>query len=100
MLRNDSAVMVTLRHYEEFIKPYDQVLLDKFGGCIHYCGRGNAFVQSMAKSNHLYGIHSSQPELNNVNRWLRSTSENNIVALGLPQSELPEGLNTGVILLR
>ncbi len=29
MLRDDSAVMLSTPHYEEFVRPYDQLLLDE-----------------------------------------------------------------------
>lgn len=100
MLRDDTPVMLSTEHYEAFVKPYDQALLDEFGGCIHFCGRGDAFIESMCHSRHLYAIHSSQPELNDVERLVRSTLARGIALLGLPAEYLPSGCETGVIVLK
>lgn len=99
MLRDDTSVMLCTEHYETFVRPYDQALLDEFGGCIHFCGRGNAFIASMCQSRNLYGLHSSQPELNDVALLLRSTLPNRIALLGLPVEYLPCDVQTGVIVL-
>ena len=100
MLRDDTTVMLSGRHYETFVKPYDQALLDEFGGCIHFCGRGDAFIASMCRSRSLYGINPSQPELNDVALLWRSARANRLVLLGLPERYLPPGTQTGVILSR
>lgn len=100
MLRDDTPVMLSSRHYEEFIKPYDQRLLDEFGGCIHFCGNGNAFTQSMCQSRSLFGIHSSQPHLNDMDALLESARTNRVVLLGLPPAYLPRDWRTGAIVLR
>ncbi len=89
MLRDDTAVMLSAAHYEEFVKPYDQALLDEFGGCIHFCGRGDSFVPSMLESANLYGIHCSQPELNDMQALLSKARERRIVVLGLPERYAP-----------
>jgi hypothetical protein len=68
-LRNDSAINISAEQYEEFVRPYDQEILDKFnGGIIHYCGKGDHFVASMCKMEKLYAIHLSQPHLNDMPR--------------------------------
>jgi hypothetical protein len=100
MLRDDTPVMLSPAHYETFVKPYDQALLDEFGGCIHFCGTGNAFIASMCKSRNLFGIHSSQPDLNDVALLVESATSNQVALLGLPQQYVPGDLRTGVIVLR
>jgi uroporphyrinogen-III decarboxylase len=66
-LRNDSAVNLSGEQYNEFVLPYDKIILDKFnGGIIHYCGKGDHLVKSMCSLDSLYGIHLSQPHLNNM----------------------------------
>ena len=100
MLRDDTPVMLSPAHYEEFVKPYDQELLDEFGGCIHYCGKGDGFVASMCRSRNLFGINSSQPELNNVELLVGSARANRIVLLGLREAFVPRGIDTGAIAVR
>ena len=100
MLRDDTPVMLSPDHYEEFAKPYDQELLDEFGGCIHYCGKGDRFVASMCRSRNLFGVNSSQPELNDMQLLIESARDNKLVLLGLREEYVPAGLDTGVIVLR
>lgn len=99
MLRDDTPVMLSPAHYETFVKPYDQALLDEFGGCTHFCGNGDAFVPSMCESRNLFGIHASQPELNDVGRLIDSAVSSRTVLLGLPEAYLPDDMDTGAIVL-
>jgi hypothetical protein len=100
MIRDDTPVMLSPGHYEEFVKPYDQRLLNEFGGCIHFCGRGTQFIASMCASDGLYGIHSSQPELNDLDLLWRSTQEHKLTLITLPEAMLPCGARRGATLLR
>ena len=36
MVRDDTPVMLSGAQYDEFARPYDQRVLDAFGGCIHF----------------------------------------------------------------
>ena len=100
MLRDDTAIMLSKKQYEEFVKPYDEALLEEFGGCIHFCGRGDHLISSMSASNGLYGIHSSQPELNDISLLLSSTQNNKVVLLGLAEKFLTDDIKTGIILIK
>jgi hypothetical protein len=100
MLRDDTAVTMSTRHYEEFVKPYDQILLDEFGGCIHFCGKAKAFIGGMCASRCLNGIHMSQPELNDVPAVLALAEQHKLVVMGLPEAYLPCKARTGFIVLR
>ena len=100
VLRDDSAVILSPGHYSEFVKPYDQRLLDEFGGSIHYCGSGDGFIESMCTSRNLFGIHVSQPELNDVELLRACALSNGVVLLALPDEYVPGDLRTGVVVLR
>jgi len=99
MLRDDTAVTMSAAHYEEFVKPYDQALLDEFGGCIHFCGRGAAFIHSMCQSRNLYGINMSQPDWNDTPKAIALAAEHKLVMIGLAQQYVPAGARTGFIVL-
>ena len=99
MLRNDTAVTMSARHYDEFVKPYDQTLLDEFGGCIHFCGRGTAFVRSMCDSKNLYGIHMSQPDWNDTPSVIALAAERRLVMLGLAREYVPANARSGFIVM-
>ncbi len=84
MLRDDSATNLSPAMFEEFIKPYDQELLEAFGGGgIHFCGRGDRFIGMAATIPRLHAIHMSQPELNDVEKVLRHTVDRGIHIIGL-----------------
>ena len=100
MIRNDTPVMLSSTQYDEFVKPYDQRLLNAFGGCVHYCGRGDQFVESMAESEYLYGIHVSQPELNDMDRLWRVTRDHRLVLLDLSGEYVPANARRGVTVRR
>jgi hypothetical protein len=92
--------MLSPAQYETFVKPYDQRVLNVFGGCIHFCGRGDHFVPSMAASRDLYGLHVSQPELNNMARLWSACQMNRLVLLDLKEEFLPQGAGQGATLRR
>ena len=98
MIRDDSVVMISPDQYEEFVKPYDQKLLSVFGGCIHFCGKGDAFIDSMCKTKNLSGINCSQPELNDFGLLLRSARKNRIVLVGLKENAVPRDDARGIII--
>jgi hypothetical protein len=95
MLRDDTAVMLSPAQYREFIQPYDQQVLDIFGGCIHFCGRGDHFAAAMTGSRNLYGLNITQPELNDMQKVLELCRAQRIVVLDLDETYLPPLATTG-----
>jgi len=62
IIRNDTAVNLSREMYEEFAKPYDEILLREFGtGSIHYCGRAEQWVFSMMDCDNLRALNFGQP---------------------------------------
>ena len=58
VLRNDTAVNLSLEMYEEFVRPYDERLAAEFGGAsMHYCGRADHWIASMAESKGISGFN-------------------------------------------
>ena len=99
-LRDDSAVMISPDQYEEFVKPYDQKILEVFGGCIHFCGKGDGFIKSMCETKNLYGINCSQPHLNDFELVLRTTRAKRIALVGLVEVFIPKVDTLGIIMAR
>ena len=99
-LRDDSAVMISPAQYDEFVKPYDQELLNEFGGCIHFCGKGDTFIKSMTESKNLSGINTSQPDLNNMDVMRKYCSANKVVLVGLLEKFVPKDAKTGYIVIK
>jgi hypothetical protein len=57
-LRNDSSVNISKDAYIEFSKPYEQKILNGFGGgTIHFCGRADHLVFEMASLENLKGLN-------------------------------------------
>ncbi len=85
LIRDDSAVNLSPDLYKEFALRYDAHLLDYYGsGTMHYCGRGDHFVEILAKEKNLTGINLSQPELNDMDKIYKAISENDKKIIGLP----------------
>ena len=82
MIRNDSAMNLSPEFYREFAMPYDILLLDRFGGgCIHFCGRGDHYIDAITEIKGLYAINMSQPHLNDMEKIFRHTVDRGIKIL-------------------
>ncbi len=95
MLRDDSAMNFSKRMFEEFIGPYDQRLLDEFGGAIHFCGKGDHYLPAMAELRGLHAINVSQPHLNDMEKVYRHTVDKGIKLLGLTREAAEAALACG-----
>ncbi|MBQ9785757.1 MAG: hypothetical protein IJW29_09665 [Clostridia bacterium] len=83
VLRNDSAMNLSPDFYEEFSVPYDTRLLSHFGGGVmHFCGRGDHYIESLCKIPGLYGINMSQPHYNDMEKIYQNTVDRGIAILG------------------
>ena len=88
-VRNDSAMNLSPDLYEEFIVPYDGRLLKKYGGIVHFCGRGDHFISKLAKLEGLRGINMSQPHLNDMEKVFSETIDRGIhLTLSVPPFEV------------
>jgi hypothetical protein len=96
MLRDDSAMNLSPAMFEEFIKPYDQRLLDGFGGgAIHFCGRGDHYIESMCRMPGMHAIAMSQPDYNDMEVIYRHTVDRGINLLGFNRTAADEALAAG-----
>jgi hypothetical protein len=83
MLRDDSAMNLSPAMFDEFIKPYGQRLLDEFGGgAIHFCGRGDHYIESLCRMLGMHAIAMSQPECNDMEIIYRNTVDRGIKLIG------------------
>jgi len=96
MLRDDSAMNLSPDTFCEFIEPYNQRLLDRFGGgATHYCGRGDHWIHRVPEMRGVYGVNLSQPELNDMETVLKHTVDRGIVLLGLQHDAADAALQAG-----
>lgn len=94
VLRDDSIVNLSNDMYEQFVKPYDERILQQFeGGAIHFCGHVDHCVDSLTDSNWLMAINPSQPHLNDM-RKIHAASVGKGIILDCPKSRHMEGLDT------
>lgn len=87
LLRDDSAMNLSPALYEEFAAPYDGELLKRFGGgAVHFCGRGDHYIETLTSLPGLTGINLSQPELNDMEKIYRCTVDRGIKLLGFSRT--------------
>lgn len=87
MLREDSLMNLSPEIYADFIRPLDQRLFDEFGGgAIHFCGRGDHFIEPMSQMRGLSAINLSQPHLNDMDRIYRFTVDKGMLLLGFDRA--------------
>jgi hypothetical protein len=96
MLRDDSAMNFSPRMFEEFIEPYDQRLLDEFGGgAAHFCGRGDHYIQQLAGMRGIYAIQLSQPEYNDLEKIFQHTVDRGVQLIGFSQAAAQDAVQRG-----
>lgn len=96
MLRDDSAMNLSPAMFEEFVKPYDQRLLDAFGGgAIHFCGRGDHYIDSMCAMPGMHAIAMSQPDYNDMEVIYGATVDRGINLIGLNRTAAESALAAG-----
>ena len=96
MLRDDSAMNLSGEMFEEFVRPYDQRLLDEFGGgAIHFCGHGDHFIPAMTQMHNLHSINLSQPHLNDMECIYRHTVDKGITIIDLDRNYAEATLAAG-----
>lgn len=86
VLRDDSIVNLSNAMYREFVKPYDERILQEFeGGGIHFCGHVDHCIDSLTESDWLTAINPSQPHLNDM-RKIHSAAVGKGIILDCPKS--------------
>lgn len=94
LIRNDSAMNLSPDFYDEFSVPYDQRLLEHFnGGAVHFCGRGDHYIESLAKMNKLYAVNLSQPHYNDMEKIYRATVDRGVKLLAFGRDRALEDLS-------
>lgn len=97
MLRDDSGTNFSRRMYEKFILPYDQRLLNEFGGgAIHFCGKGDHFITLLGEMHGLHAVQLSQPHLNDMSKVYQHTVDRGIKLIGLDYSAVEQAIQAGI----
>ncbi|HBP07192.1 hypothetical protein [Victivallis lenta] len=96
VLRDDSAMNLSPDMYAEFVLPFDRALLERYGGgVVHFCGRGDHYIDLLAGVPELTGIQLSQPECNDMEKIYRHTVDRGIPLFGLPLEAAEQALACG-----
>lgn len=96
MIRDDSAMNLSPAMFDEFIKPYDQKLLRECGGgAIHFCGRGDHYIDRLPSMEGLSAVNLSQPHYNNMEHVFRNTLDRGLLLLGLARHVADDALRRG-----
>ena len=96
MIRDDAATNFSPEMFEEFVRPYDQRLLDEFGGGgIHFCGHGDHFIAKVGEMPGVYTVNMTQPGLNDTEIIFRNTIDKGITLIGLEAEAATQALGQG-----
>ena len=96
MLREDSCTNLSPEMVREFVVPHDQRLLHRFGGgAVHFCGRGDHFVEILTAMDGVSAVNISQPELNDMETIFRATVDRGINLIGLAPAAVEQALAQG-----
>ena len=96
MLRIDSGMNISPEMYTEFVVPYDQKLLDTLGGGgIHFCGKGDHYIDQLSAMRGVFAVPMSQPELNDMEKIFKYTIDKGIKLLGFPVKAAEKALASG-----
>ncbi|MCL6629699.1 MAG: hypothetical protein K6U00_08885 [Armatimonadetes bacterium] len=78
----DSATNLSPASYLEFCRPYNERILNEFGGWIHYCGRGYQIFPHVISTPGLSGINFGNPELQDLRVVYNEASVRKIGIIG------------------
>ena len=87
-IRDDSAMNLSPSLYEEFAFPYDNDLLNYYGGgCVHFCGRGDHYIDILTTAPLLYGINFTQPQYNDMDKLYAADQRSGNKFVGIYREE-------------
>jgi len=65
-ISEDSATLISPRHIDKFVIPYDKKALEAFGGgFVHFCGKNDYLLESFLNLNEVRAINLGNPEMYN-----------------------------------
>jgi hypothetical protein len=79
MIRNDSLMNLPPEIYTTFVRDREaRCLRELGGGAVHFCGRGDHFIEALSQVEGLTAINMSQPHLNDMSRIYAHTVDRGI----------------------
>ncbi len=95
IIRNDAVVNISAQQYHDFVRDYDQQILNAFGGAIHFCGRCDHAIAEFTSQDNFYCLNMSQPELNDMDKIYQHTTDKGFQIIGMPAIEYQPALDSG-----
>ncbi|MDR1575647.1 MAG: uroporphyrinogen decarboxylase family protein, partial [Treponema sp.] len=95
IIRNDAVMNISGDMYREFVKPHDQRIISVFGGGIHFCGKGDHYIEHISEIRGISTVNLSQPEYNDMEIIYQNTVDRGIVIIGLPHAEVKRASAAG-----
>ena len=96
MLRNDSCMNLSPELYGEFAEPCDRRIIQTFGGGgIHFCGRGDHYIEQACAIPGVTCIQMAQPWCNDLEKIYRNTVDKGIKLLGLHYETAETSIKNG-----
>lgn len=95
IIRNDAAMNISGELYDEYVRPRDQRIITRFGGGVHFCGRGHHYVAHLAEIQGLSCINMSQPDWNDMEIIYKNTVDKDIIIFGMPVYEVKRATRKG-----
>ena len=63
-ISEDSATLISPKHIDEFVIPYDKKALNAFGGgFVHFCGKNDYLLESFLKLDEVRAVNLGNPEM-------------------------------------
>ncbi len=98
-MSDDSAVMMSGKMYEEFVKPYNaEACQTTAGAMLHFCGKGDQFFEHMATTPGVSALQFGNPEMQDFAARYEIAKKNEVCMLW--DGDMPQNLDdikTGVI---
>ncbi|GAI96116.1 unnamed protein product, partial [marine sediment metagenome] len=71
-ISEDSATLISPRHIDKFVIPYDEKALKAFGGgFIHFCGKNDYLLESFLNLSEVRTINLGNPEMYDFNSTMQ-----------------------------
>ncbi|GAI57167.1 unnamed protein product, partial [marine sediment metagenome] len=87
-ISEDSATLISPRHIDKFVIPYDKKVLEVFGGgFVHFCGENDYLLESFLNLDEVRAINLGNPEMYNFDITMQKFIEYRKCYFGLCPAE-------------
>ncbi len=84
VLRSDSVMNISPDMYEEFEFEHQKRILDHFTGVLHFCGRGDHYIEHLSTIKGMHSLNLAQPEYNDMEKIFTHTVDKGKSILAMP----------------